>query len=303
MSTSFLQSKAWARFQTAVGHRAFWFGDNVGYEHRLGPGLRYLYVPRVQGSAFIVQSLFGEVKKQGFIFVRIEPTEELNSTPYTVYPTKNRQPQHTLLIDLSQSDEDLLARMHAKTRYNIHLSERHGIVVREEKNIDVFWQLHEETVRRDKFRGHPKSYYAEMLKMPIAYQLTAYHGDTPIASHILTVYEDTCTYLHGASGNVGRNFMAPYLLQWRGIWLGKQHGCRWYDVWGVAPQPKLSSLKSQVSCFNNYCWDPTHPWSGITRFKAGFGGVPQEYPQSVDVVVRPMLYRIYQTARKAVRVL
>ncbi len=290
MDTSFLQSKAWGEFQTAVGHRTIQFATGQGFEHRLGLGMKYLYCPRVQPQAFNIQSL-GELKKQGFLFVRVEPIAELSAMSYELSATPNRQPQHTLFIDLSKSEVVLLDVMHPKTRYNIHLAERHGVLVKEEKNADIFWRLHEETAQRDAFRGHPRVYYEKMLDLPIVKQLTAYHGYTPIASHLLVIYEGASTYLHGASANHLRNLMAPYLLQWEGMKLGKREGCARYDFWGVAPPTQTGAT------FHGYTWDSTHPWSGVTRFKAGFGGLSQSYPQAIDIVLSPIAYRLYRAVR------
>lgn len=296
MSQSFLQSTAWGEFQTAVGHRAVQFEGVQGYEHRLGFGMRYVYLPRyaVDDKRYL-DALANHFSKQSFAFLRIEPGREpvkdLSPITYHLSPTHNRQPQHTLLVDLAKSEDGILSAMHPKTRYNIHLAERHGVVVREERNPDIFWRLFQETAARDKFRGHPKIYYEKMLAMPIARQLTVYLGDVPVASHILIVFGDTCTYLHGASSNEHRNTMAPYLLQWEGMKLGKKSGCGWYDFWGVAPS-------SQQTCFHGYCWDPAHPWSGITRFKAGFGGVSVSYPQAFDVILSPTVYRLYTIVRR-----
>ena len=75
--------------------------------------------------------------------------------------------------------------------------------------------------------------------------------------------------------------------------LAKKLRCPYYDFWGVAPL----SQPSAVVCFHNYCWETNHPWAGITRFKAGFGGQPIEYGQAVDVVLRPTLYSLYKLAK------
>lgn len=289
---SFLQSKEWGDFQTAVGHRLFRFDEIQGYEYRLWPGMRYVYVPRCNMKHETWSMLWDSLKKEGFAFARLEPIEEFHATGFMLHASENRQPQHTLLIDLSKTEEEILAGFHPKTRYNVHLAERHGVVVREEKNVEIFWKLHEETASRDKFRGHSKTYYEKMLAMPIAHQLTAYLGDVPIASHLLIVFGGKCTYLHGASSNEHRNLMAPYLLQWEGMKLGKYLGCRSYDMWGVAPPAQSGSS------FHGYTWDPTHPWSGITRFKAGFGGMPVSYPPAVDVILSPFRYRLYRFVRR-----
>ncbi len=322
ISAEFLQSWDWGEFQKSTGKEVlrlqiFEGGEVVeqmqGFVHNLGLGVKYLYLPRASLKSEVIshtrrESLFGDkfFKEQGFSFIRIEAKEELRLMTYDLYPrgiplrgqlTKNRQPGTTLLLDLEKSEENLLKEMHAKTRYNIGLAEKRGLIIKPDKDTDVFWKLNEATTGRDKFKSHDKNYYAKMLENNFCHQLTVYYNYQAIASDLFIVYGDTCTYLHGTSANEYRNLMAPYLLQWEGIKLAKRLGCKFYDFWGIAPILREDAGK-QVSCFNNFCWDINHLWTGVTRFKVGFGGTVREYPQAVDVVLNKWKYVVYKLARK-----
>ncbi|MBI4427014.1 MAG: peptidoglycan bridge formation glycyltransferase FemA/FemB family protein [Candidatus Magasanikbacteria bacterium] len=334
----FLQSWDWGEFQKNVGNdvlrlqvvdggQVLWQGQ--GFTHRLGLGMKYLYAPRMQNADNRMQSVCDFLRGKGFAFVRIEPDEELGIMNYAMpagrqelRTTKNRQPQNTLVLNISKTEEEFLAAMHEKTRYNIRLAEKKGVVIKSEKNIDVFWQLNLATTERDKFRSHPKEYYRKMLENNFCRQLTAYYPfdslrslragsfdsaplglssgrrqGKPIAAILLAAFGDTITYLHGVSGNEHRNLMSPYLLQWEGIKLGKKLGCQYYDFGGIAPDAKLSATTS----FNNFCWPADHPWTGITRFKAGFGGERRDYPGAVDVVLSGWRYVLYKIAARLVK--
>ena len=78
--------------------------------------------------------------------------------------------------------------------------------------------------------------------------------------------------------------------------MAKKLGCKYYDFWGIAPVMKEGEGK--VTCFNNFCWQADHTWTGITRFKTGFGGSIREYPHAVDIVLNKWKYKIYKIARK-----
>jgi lipid II:glycine glycyltransferase (peptidoglycan interpeptide bridge formation enzyme) len=235
------------------------------------------------------------LKEKKYIFVRVEPLQNISNIHYPISIIGTRQPQHTLLLDISKSEEDLLSEMHAKTRYNIRLSEKKGVEVRQEKDVDTFWRLNEETSARDAFKTHDREYYARMLDLPSVFQLNAYYEGVSIASHIFVRFGDRFTYLHGASGNTHRNLMAPYLLQWEGIRFAEELGCQEYDFWGIAP-PVSEGEKNKKTCFHELCWEVHHPWTGITRFKAGFGGKVWAYPEAVDIVLDAWQYRLYRFA-------
>ena len=329
----FLQSWEWGEFQHSVGREPLRLQvvDNgkvvaqvQGFVHRLPLGLAYVYTPRIWNMEYgmweITQEYFN---KQKFVFFRIEPTAVLPNIQYSIFNIQNRQPQTTLLLDLSKSEDELLAKMHPKTRYNIKLAERKGVEIREGKNVEWFWKLNLETRERDEFRSHPKSYYEKMLALPICHQLTAFYHDEPVASNIYIAWGGVCTYLHGASTTKRREVMAPYLLQWRGIQFAKKFGNETFDWWGVSRNTyhvtrntdQESRIKNHESgyriqdsgyrkgetCFHGYCWNATDKWTGITRFKAGFGGTVKTYPGAVDIVFQSVAYKIYEMIRWLMR--
>lgn len=311
--SEFLQSWQWGQFQERVGKKVFrlqaveggevvWQGQ--GMVSTLVLGLKYIYFPRVNFAflstndqlSMVNDQLVKFLRQKKYIFAKIEATNTHSSVLCPLSYVRGPQPQTTLVLDLEKNEDEILSQMHAKTRYNIHLAEKKGVVVKLEKNIEVFWQLVQETSTRDEIKSHSKKYYEEMLKSDFCYQLTAYIGDKPIASNIMIIFGDVCTYLHGASASEQRNLMAPYLLQWEGMKFGKKLNCKQYDFWGIAPQ--IEAGDGKTTCFHNFCWEVNHKWTGITRFKVGFGGSVRNYPQAVDVILRPVYYRLYKFAKR-----
>lgn len=296
-TSEFLQSWEWGEFQRVAGNRPVRLvvdGSCVqGFEHRLPMGLRYTYFPRPVTSNLEPVTSF--LRQHGNIFVRVEPENTLDQdlvTRYSLLATSCRQPQHTLILDLTKSEETLLSEMHKKTRYNIRLAEKKGVEIRDGKDIDWFWDLNQETTARDGFKSHDKEYYKKMLEMPIVHQLTAFFDGKPIASQMYIGYGGTCTYLHGASSNEYRNVMAPYLLQWRSIQFAKKFGNTAYDFWGVAAP--VEGRKT----FHTYSWDDSDKLSNVTRYKAGFGGTRKSYPDAFEVPLKNMQYKLFQLAKK-----
>ncbi len=235
------------------------------------------------------RSAISRSKSKGEMFLRIEP-DHLDSFP-SARKTINVSPADTLITDLSSSEDDLLAAMHPKTRYNIGVAKRHGVEIDfDSKDFDSIWNLFCETSARGGFRLHSKRYYQTMLD---TLRNSGCHVFSPIAqktcrvlaANIVVDFGDTRTYLHGASSNQDRNSMAPYLLHWELMRDAKALGLRFYDWWGVAPSDSPAG----------------HPWTGISRFKRGFGGKEVSAPGTYDVILKPTTYYLYQSIRSVVR--
>ena len=251
-------------------------------------GLVYYYLPR--GPIFssdlsdnqlepIWQFIILELKKRHGVFLRIEPKKSLPSSIKTI-ASINLQPKETLMLDLSLSEEELLASFHSKTRYNIRLAEKKGVTVREGNkadDFDNFWALMNETGERDAFKIHNKKHYEslssanpEFIKLFVA----ELDGKT-IAAGLFSFYGDKATYMHGASSYASRQLMAPYLLQWTVILAAKKLGYKYYDFYGI------DAIK----------------WPGVTRFKTGFGGFVVGYAGTQDIILKPFFYNLYNILR------
>ncbi|MDP3985337.1 MAG: peptidoglycan bridge formation glycyltransferase FemA/FemB family protein [bacterium] len=295
LSGGFLQSWDWGEFQKAAGATVLRLGNETEavqmVEHRLPLGRRYWFLPRSN----MIFGLREEMHARGAFFLRFEPLIETD-VPDSVQKTIAISPPATLLLDLTTDEKGLLDAMHEKTRYNIRLSARKGVVVQKGTSDDFeeFWKLMEETAKRDKFRLHPKSYYQKMLEIlnPESYKLQAkscfvqlwlarFEGKL-LAAGLWMYANGVVTYLHGASSSEQRSVMAPHALHWEVIRDAAQNGYAHYDFWGIN-------------------LDPHSAWAGITRFKMGFGGRVVEFPGTFDLPVSTFWYSVYKFARKVRR--
>ncbi|MCD4705038.1 peptidoglycan bridge formation glycyltransferase FemA/FemB family protein, partial [bacterium] len=265
-------------------------------------GMTYLYCPR---GPVIRENLSPELKEQILkiilkgirdiciqtskrkeIFSRFEPHFNMSSLE-NCQKVKDLQPAHTLLLDLNKSEDQLLTEMHQKTRYNVKLARRKGVLIEKVDNyleaIDIFEKLMNKTSARDKFISHSKKYYEKILKtMPKNASLwLAKYNNVVLSANLVINFGDTVTYLHGASSSENRNVMAPHLLQWEQIKWAQNNGFQIYDFWGIA--------KSD---------DVNDKWAGFTRFKKGFGGFKKEYSGTFDLVYDQRIYKLYKLVRK-----
>jgi lipid II:glycine glycyltransferase (peptidoglycan interpeptide bridge formation enzyme) len=241
------------------------------------------------------------------VFVRLEPLARRENDYITAADMRDLgmkqvravQPADTVIVDLTRNEDDLLAAMKQKTRYNVRLAEKKGVTVRTanydnahafREDCETFWRLLDETAERDKFHAHDKGYYEKMLDvlsprkhggLTVGLMFAEYEGE-PIAAVLLASFGDTVTYLHGASSSVHRNVMAPYLLHWRAMQEAKNRGFTKYDFWGVAPEHASDN----------------HPWVGITRFKTGFGGARVSYIGAWELPRSRFWYNLYRCAKR-----
>lgn len=179
--------------------------------------------------------------------------------------TSNILPSNTVYVELDTTPEGILNRMKPKTRYNILLSERRGVEVKEygPEFLDTWYSLYCETCIRNGLVIHDRGYFDTILttnasetESPAEVRLlAALHDGKPLAALFLVITGRRGSYLYGASTSQDRGLMAPYALQWRAMMISKEKGCNEYDMFGIAPKA-----------------DPAHPMYGLYRFKSGFGG-------------------------------
>jgi peptidoglycan pentaglycine glycine transferase (the first glycine) len=301
----FLQSANWSKFSQKQGKKVICIVIKTNEKEyytqiiiqKIFFGLSFASLVRVDSSwnseIFLELSTYLK-KKYNCVFIRVEPVSNIEIL--SSIRILNRQWKNTLLLDIKQSEDELMAQMHSKHRYNIRLSKRKGVEIKIEKDVDIFWDLNKETKKRDNFSSHDKDYYDEMLKLENVYQYTAYFEDKPICTGIFIHTGKRFVYVHGASSNSNRNVMAPYLLQWRAILCAKECGATEYDFGGIAE--KKEEGFGVTTCFHTLCWDPVDKLSGVTRFKAGFGGYVLQYGDAFEYVLRPLWYKLFCLAKK-----
>ena len=190
--------------------------------------------------------------------------------------------RNTMHIDLTASDEDLLQAMKSKTRYNIRLAGRKGVSVRRgtDADFEMLYSMYAETAVRDGFAIRGRDYYQAVWQTYYAAQaltpLIAEVEGQAVAGLMLFHFAGTAYYLHGMSRDAHRNLMPTYLLQWEAAVIGKQRGCRVYDLWG-APD----------------VFDESDSMWGVYRFKQGLGGQVLRTVGAWDKPLRPLVFQLY----------
>ena len=267
-----------------------------------GPALDYHDVARRRQ---VLGKLEQMAKHERAIFVKIDPEivhswgleEEERASPLGAAvardlrkrgwlpSTEQIQFRNTVELPLEATEEQLLAAMKQKTRYNIRLAERKGVIVRRGTPDDfpTLVAMYQETAARDGFTVRPAAYYLDgwttLYEAGMAQPLVAEVEGQAVAAVILVRFGERVIYMYGASSGEARERMPNHLLQWEAIRWARAKGAKVYDFWG-APDD-----------FN----ESDRMW-GVWRFKAGFNGEVVRFIGAWDYPARPLLYRLYTQA-------
>lgn len=297
MATIF-QTPEWEKFKLSTGWQKSWrVFDTLVLEKKIPLLGSMLYAPMTtrDQTKLATQKIFLEkiaeiAKESKAFFFRLESSESTDSDVKLansgyIKAFEEMQPEHTLMIDLSKSESDILSQMKQKGRYNIKIAEKHGVKVSTGK-IKDFYQLYQTMAKRQKITFRKESYFQKLVDIlgekdyVQVFKAESENGKI-LASAIVVFYQDVATYLFGGSSDEDRQLMAPYKLQFEAMREAKKRGCRYYDMFGIAPND-----------------DPKHPWAGVTRFKRQFGGQEFTYLGSWDRVFSPTKYLLFKLAEK-----
>ncbi len=312
MNPSFFQSPEWEQFKLKTGYeKSYRINDILVLQRSLTLGRSMLYSPMVskaqldriqitdnrKGNIFI-----GEIKKiaqdNKAIFYRLELDipKTVNCRLLSVDFKKSfeeMQPENNWIVDISKNEDEILAGMKQKGRYNIRVAEKNNIAVTSSnitvEELDIFYDLYSKTGKRKKVAFRGKAYFENLLdilgKIDYARAYAAKSKvdgkEVPLAAAIVIFYAEEALYLYGGSSDEHKNLMAPYLLHWKIMLDAKKAGMEKYNFLGIAPTE-----------------DPNHPWAGITRFKKQFGGEQRDIAGSYDLVLKPIEYQMFKIAEK-----
>jgi len=223
-----LQSFEWGEFKSRQGWEPFRLLFSRGGEpvaaasvllRRLSWGpWGVMYVPKGPALDYsdpgmvtaVLSQLEGLARTRSAIFIKIDPDVPADSSGVTRMLEGRRwrasaeqiQFRNTMLIDLRQSEEELLSAMKAKWRYNVRLAQRKGVEVCQGgfDDLPLFYGMYTATSARDQFIIRPFSYYADawgtFLTSGLAQLLLARYEGELLAGLMLFHFADracTCT--------------------------------------------------------------------------------------------------------------
>lgn len=290
---NFLQSDVWAKVNELIGHKVIKDNQIVMIVKNAKRG-RYLEVPggplidwQDQSAVERARDILIQTgKKHHCAFVRFRPQLLDNA--------KNRQilaaigakkspmhlaAEHTVIIDLTKSQESLLANMRRQTRYEVRRADKLGLKVEKSNTKEAFLEFHQaqsSTAARQHFvPPDTKTLLAEREAFGKAAQIyVAKNADSqPIAYGLILINGDEAAYYEAASTDLNRKLPGAYALQWQVMKDLKKQGIKRYNLWGIAPANQ-----------------PNHRYHGVTTFKTGFGGEVVTFVPAHDLILSKIKY-------------
>ncbi|BCL82926.1 peptidoglycan bridge formation glycyltransferase FemA/FemB family protein [Ktedonobacteria bacterium brp13] len=271
-------------------HVPLWLG-HLAYMPR-GPVLDW---SQADLCTLFFRELHRYLRKRGALALRIEPDVEDGTTQSAVLLQRLQasgirgihqvhavQPLRTIMLALTPSEEELMAQMKEKWRYNVRLGLRKGVSVRAASSladVSAWYDLLQTTGERDSFGIHTLAYYEQVWQLyapsgRLRLLLAEYEGQL-LAGIFVGLMAGQAIYLYGASSNEQRKLMPNYVLQWEAIRWAREHGAQSYDFWGI---PDTDAEDEAMA--------------GVYRFKRGWGGRVVRYVGNYEIPYHSLLMSV-----------
>lgn len=313
---NFLQTSTWGKVYEKDGKKVFYLGLFEG-KKLIGSSVvilkpakrgRYLEIPggplldwdgNIKALRFFLKEIAKLAEREKCVFVRMRPnipdTEQhrkLAERLKLVKSPMHLHAEHTVMLDITKSEEELMTEMRRQTRYEVRRAQKLGIKVSyetSEKAFNDFYDLQLETAERQGFI--PSTRHLIMAQHEVfgekARIYTATLDGKVLAKGEILLQAPEAIYHEAASTLDGRKLPGAYALQWQIIQDAKALGLKRYNLFGIAPPNS-----------------PHHRYAGVTTFKTGFGGEQLAYLSAHDLVIKPFHYRLVhalETIRKKKR--
>ncbi len=288
---TFLQTAKFGLWRTTIGEKIFRFGI---FENEKLIGIAQIQKIKTKFKTFLhiphgpllnkendkTLALFLDFyrnfgKQEKCDFVRLSPCFKIaknSNTPlpniftlqnYRPAPVHLINPEKTWILDIRETEGNILKNMRKSTRYEVRRIEKCGIKTRmgnTKEDLEIFWQLHQETYARNKFVPFPKRNTARQLEIfsNDCQIFSAEINDKFYSSSIILFDKKSAYYHQGAS--IRHKFPVAHATIWAAILEAKKRGCTEFNFWGVCDE----NIKN-------------HPWTGLSKFKRGFGGEERNF--------------------------
>ena len=277
----------------------------------LVPGVSTLYAPRGPALESLDQlpelvPALRKLARPTDAYLKIEPPspvevgrpEDLSTVDYAadqatipdaLGPFKRaetEQPEHTIVADLTATEEELFAGLHKMARRNVRTAERMGVQAGRDDDFEAFWEIFHATNERAQLGSFPRAYY-EAIKAQgnlyggEAYTVLSRHEGKALAGGFFLGLGATTAYLYGGSirderpptdgAEKRKDAKAPDAFYWNAMLDAKEHGYSTFDFWGIPrvldeSKHSFGVFKMKLKFSTHRVWFPAYdlrlsPWA------------------------------------------
>lgn len=259
----------------------------------------FWYVPKGPGitsTSELKQLLpaLREFAKQHNVFtIKLEP--ELLETPDVVQAItklglqKSRaiQAANTVIVDLAQPIDDIVAGFSSKARGNIRAAQKAEVKTEiapiTDENCKLFYEMMTQTIGgRSHVRDYDyfKTFWQSHYNAGTGLFMFAKSGKDVISMDFIMLLGEKAARKDAASTRDHSIRGASALLEMFAIEYLKEKGVIEYDLYGAPPSDQIKN--------------PNHPYYGFGTFKAGFNSQITDYIGCYDLVIKPGVYKFWR---------
>lgn len=315
---NFLHSWQWGEFHRARGKKVVRRGlfiDNeliAVYTGQVETARRGTYLA-IAGGPIVndwhndsaVQALFSDIRALAqdlkCDFVRIRPQLEKSDFSEKLFTQLGLKKapmhlsvEHAGVLDLRQSEEEIMAAMSQSLRRKIRKAQKAGIDIRvndSEEDLQNFYEIHNQHAERQGYVPFNESFlkkqFAAFKETGNVLLYTASKDGVILAQNYMIFYGPEASYHYGVSTQEGTRLSSAPLLHLKAMEDARQRGCIRYNFWGVVDEDATK-----------------HRFYGVSQFKRSFGIQEIKHLPAHDMVVRRLPYLrnwIIETIRRKYR--
>src|SRR5574344_1553303 len=318
--SNFSQTEIWQKVNEAINHKTIlenFGGTNFALmivkDAKRGRFLEIPGGPLIDWSdSSVVKKSFDRIKEiakeNKCVFVRFRPqllqTDEnmklMESVGASTAPF-HLHAQNTVILDLTKSEDELLANMRRQTRYEVRRADKLNLKMTTANDQAIFDEFHNvqvSTAERQHFippTAKELEAYREIFKdNAVIYKVMTTDEITEDGKHLATEKSDNnikagqavayglfiksgeeADYFEAASTALNYKLPGAYALIWQAMKDFKSQGYSRLNLWGTAPKGQ-----------------PNHRYAGVTTFKTGYGGEETEFVPAQDIPINKIHYKL-----------
>lgn len=215
--------------------------------------------------------------------MRLSIRKQISDNYWLEVAFRENMPQANIIYDITKSDDELISEMNSWCKERIKKAIKKGVEfgIASPDQYWVFYDKWKELGGTKWFNIIPRPQYEKLVRYITQnnrWNLFTSHIDWDIIAWSICVYDEhRIIYLYWFANRKYSNIWWHHYLKFKIFWQARKNWMTYVDMLGWAPT-----------------WFPEHPLNGVSKFKESLWGTKIEQYGSYDLVIRPLLYKIFK---------